>query len=132
MCRLSERGFAFKVPELWWIGAILAIAIIVIEVVWNEEGMGHGITLIVAGIFDYTYGISTNVVGILVAQNITTLAGADPFTIALSIGLGTMLEIVPEALFTWAVTGLRGKDFLSNIIPNVSIRPHGNQHGHGN
>lgn len=95
--------------------------------------MSHGITLIVAGIFAYTYGISTNVVGILVAQNITSLqlAAADPFTVALSVGLGTMLEIVPEALFTWAVTGLRGKDFLSNIIPSNSGRSH-NQHGGNN
>ena len=42
----------------------------------------------------------------------------------------TVFQIVPEALFTWAVTGLRGKDFLSNVLPSVSVRPH-NQHGGG-
>lgn len=96
---------------------ILAIAIIIIEIVWNEEGMSHGVTIIVGGIGAYTYGIITNVIGIQVAQNITTLTGIDVTTFRLSIGLGVMLEIVPEALFTWGVTGVRGKDFLSNIVP---------------
>ncbi len=64
------------------------------------------------------YGISTNIIGILVAQNITALSCADTFTVALSGGLGVMLEIVPEAQFTWGVTGMCGHDFLSNIIPD--------------
>lgn len=126
----SEQGFAFKIPAFWWVGAILAVAIIIIEAVWNEEGMSHGITLIVAGIFAYAYGIGTNILGILAAQGITTIAGADTSTVTLSIGLAVMLEIIPEALFTWAVTGVRGRDFLSNIIPERQHR--GSRHGGGN
>jgi hypothetical protein len=123
----SEQGVAFKVPTLWWIGAILAIAM-VIEAVLNEEGMSHGITLIVAGISAYAYGIGMNLLGILAAQGIANMATADPSTVALSIGLAVMLEIIPEALFTWAVTGVRGRDFLSNLIPERSATKsrHGN------
>jgi hypothetical protein len=123
----SEQGFAFKYASFWWLGAILAVAIIIIEMVWNEEGMNHGVTIIVAGIFAYSYGILTNIVGLMVAQGITNLSQADPLSMVLSVLLGIMLEIVPEALFTWAITGTRGKDLLSNILGGNRPRQHQHQ-----
>jgi len=118
----SVTGLGFKAPSLFWVGVVLSVCITVIEMVFNEEGLKHGLTIMVAAICAYAYGGYTNVIGVMAAQGLPTLAGADLFTIAFTIGLGIMLEIVPEAMFTWGVTGMKGKDFLSNFIPEVSFK----------
>lgn len=131
----SVTGLGFKAPSLFWVGVVLSVGITVIEMVFNEEGLKHGLTIVVAALAAYAYGVYTNVVGVMAAQGLTTLAGVDYFTVAFTIGLGVMLEIVPEAMFTWGVTGMKGKDFLSNLIPEVSFGgkkgSHQNNQGNG-
>ena len=60
----SIDGFGFIVPRYAWIGILLALVITAMELVFNERGMNHSITLVAAGLGAYLYGIVTNIIGI--------------------------------------------------------------------
>lgn len=97
----SVDGFNIVVPEKESMGIALALIIIVVQVVWNKVGTSAGFTLFLAGLLCYAYGIWTNVLGILVATEITKGA----WEILTSGIFGMFLEIVPEPLLVWALIG---------------------------
>lgn len=106
----SVDGFNIVIPEKVSVGWALAGIIIIIQIVWNKVGNKAGLTLFVAGLLCYAYGIWTNVLGILDATEIAK--GGWEIIIALVFGM--FLEIIPEPLLVWALTG-EATDPLSQV-----------------
>lgn len=117
--QFSVDGFNFAIPRYAWIGYVLAIAVTVIELVFNEEGMNHSLTIVAVGLLSYLYGIITNVIGIWVAQGSPDLS-ANPFGILFPAILGFFLEIAPEPLLMWGLLGTGARDFLGHLFANQS------------
>ena len=100
--QFSVDGFNFALPKFAWVGYVLAIAVTVIELVFNEEGMNHSLTLVAVGLLAYFYGVITNIIGIWSAQGSPDLA-ANPIALIFPIVLGFFLEIAPEPLLLKSV-----------------------------
>jgi hypothetical protein len=119
--QFSADGFKFAIPRFAWIGYVLALSVTVIELVFNEEGMNHSLTIVAVGLLAYAYGIVTNVMGIWVAQGSPDIA-ANPLTIVFPAVLGFFLEIAPEPLLLWGLMGTGARDFLEHLINNNDER----------
>jgi hypothetical protein len=122
--KFSVAGFGDGVNKNdVWIGWVLAFVITAIELIWNGMKDKTNLTLWVAGMFSYAYGIYTNVVGILYWQGYTfDNAWANLALWIFPLTIGIFLEIVAEPLFVWGVTGNHdGGDFLGNLFGNKLI-----------
>lgn len=113
--QFSADGFKFALPRYAWIGYVLAIAVTVIELVFNEEGMNHSLTIVAVGLLSYAYGIVTNILGIWAAQGSPDIS-ANPIGILFPALLGFFLEIAPEPLLLWGLIGTGARDFLSQLV----------------
>lgn len=113
----SVEGFDFEVPDMRWMGIVLAFAVTILQLVWSKLGATANMTLMVGGLLAYCFGIWTNVIGIIQAQNLQAETGS-PVRYAFPILLAVILEIMPEPMFVWGLTGLSefGGDFLSNLF----------------
>lgn len=115
--QFSADGFKFALPRYSWIGYVLAIAVTVIELVFNEEGMNHSLTLVAVGLLSYAYGVVTNILGIWAAQGSPDVA-ANPVSIIFPLLLGFFLEVAPEPLLLWGLMGTGARDFLAHLVNN--------------
>lgn len=113
--QFSVDGFKFALPHFAWIGYVLAISVTVIELVFNEEGMQHSLTLVAVGLLAYLYGVVTNIIGIWAAQGAPDIA-TNPIAIVFPAVLGFFLEIAPEPLLLWGLMGTGARDFLEHLI----------------
>ncbi len=113
--QFSADGFKFALPRYAWVGYVLAIAVTIIELVFNEEGMNHSLTIVAVGLLSYAYGIATNVLGIWAAQGSPDIA-ANPIAILFPALLGFFLEIAPEPLLLWGLMGTGARDFLGQLL----------------
>jgi len=113
--QFSADGFKFVLPQYAWIGYVLAIAVTVIELVFNEEGMNHSLTLVAVGLLSYGYGVVTNILGIWAAQGSPDFA-VNPIGLVFPIVLGFFLEIAPEPLLLWGLMGTGARDFLGHLV----------------
>lgn len=113
--QFSADGFNFVLPRYMWMGYVLALAVTIIELVFNEEGMNHTLTLVVIGLLSYAYGIVTNIIGIWAAQGSPDIAG-NPTAILFPAILGFFLEISPEPLLLWGLMGTGARDFLAHLL----------------
>jgi hypothetical protein len=113
--QFSVDGFNFVLPQYIWIGYVLAIAVTIIELVYNEEGMSHTLTIVAIGLLSYAYGIVTNILGIWVAQGSPDIT-ANPVAIVFPALLGFFLEIAPEPLLLWGLIGTGARDFLAHLL----------------
>jgi hypothetical protein len=111
----SQDGFSIAVPNLAWVGWVLALCVTGIEMIWNSEGFSHNITILVVGIAAYVYGIWTNVIGVLGAQG-NELSFSNLEHLIFPVILGIFLEITPEPLLVWAVVGFGAEDLLSHLF----------------
>lgn len=100
--QFSADGFNFALPRFAWMGYVLALAVTVIELVFNEEGMNHSLTLVAVGLLAYLYGVVTNIIGIWAAQGSPDVA-ANPMALVFPVILGFFLEIAPEPLLLKSV-----------------------------
>lgn len=117
--QFSADGFKFALPRYAWVGYVLAIAVTVIELVFNEEGMSHSLTLVAVGLLSYAYGVVTNILGIWAAQGSPDI-GANPLAILFPALLGFFLEIAPEPLLLWGLMGTGARDFLAHLLDSNS------------
>ncbi len=117
--QFSVDGFAFILPKYRWMGYLLALSITVIELVFNEEGMKHSLTVVAIGILSYLYGIVTNIIGIWAAQG-SQDASANPIILMFPVVLGFFLEVAPEPLFIWGLLGTGMRDLLGHLFGNAS------------
>ncbi len=113
--QFSVDGFRFILPKYAWMGYLLALSVTVIELVFNEEGMNHSLTVVAVGLLSYLYGIVTNIIGIWNAQGSPDISG-NPFSLVFPIILGFFLEVAPEPLFMWGVLGTGARDLLGHIF----------------
>lgn len=113
--QFSVDGFNFALPRFAWIGYVLALSVTVIELVFNEEGMNHSLTIVAVGLLSYAYGVVTNVIGVWVAQGSPDLA-ANPMGIVFPAVLGFFLEIAPEPLLLWGLMGTGARDLLGHLL----------------
>lgn len=112
--QFSTDGFGFMLPEYRWMGYVLGLVITVLELVFNEEGTNHTMTLLIGTGLAYLYGVSTNIMGILWAQGNPEMTSNIARLVFASV-LGGLLEIMPEPLFAWAIGRLR-KDPLGHLF----------------
>ncbi len=113
--QFSVDGFNFILPRYKWMGYLLALSVTVIELVFNEEGMSHSLTVVAIGILSYLYGIVTNIVGIWAAQGNPDVAN-NPLLILFPVILGFFLEVAPEPLFLWGLLGTGARDVLGHLF----------------
>lgn len=113
--QFSADGFKFALPRYAWVGYVLAIAVTIIELVFNEEGMNHSLTIVAVGLLSYAYGIATNILGIWAAQGSPDIA-ANPMSVLFPALLGFFLEIAPEPLLLWGLMGTGARDFLGQLL----------------
>lgn len=115
----NNKGFGFEIKDAAYVGFGLALCVTVIELVWAKEGMKGNSTLALVGMGAYVYGVWTNMVGIMAYQGISNPDMNNyPFPLALSF----FIEVVPEPLFAWAVTGSsKGGDFVGNLMGMLNV-----------
>lgn len=109
----SAEGFNVKIPDMKWVGLLMGLFITVIELVFNRAGLRHNLTLILAGVFAYSYGLWTNFVGIMNAQQ--GVLGLND-TIILPALFAMLLEFVPEPFILYALLGENEEDPLSKLF----------------
>lgn len=120
--RFSAAGFGISVdPEYSWIGLVFAAAVTIYQIIWNSEAKNANLTIFVVGLITYVYGIATNIVGLneifeepMSIYNIMTIV--KPVTI------GLILEITPEPLLIWALTGNWAGDFFGNLVSAIGVQ----------
>lgn len=119
----SVDGFSFQVDERAWIGWGIAAIIVVIESVWQK--FGNNVTLFVLALVCYAYGIITNVAGIL-----SNRGGYDdnPWSLVVPIVFGIFLEVFPEPVLAWSISGDTSSDPIGKIIERSSDSPNTNDH----
>lgn len=112
----SYEGFNFEVPDMSWMAIVLSLAVTVLQLVWSKLGASANMTLMIGGLLAYIYGIYTNVMGITQAQSATGEGNVTKYVFPIL--LAVILEIMPEPMFVWGLTGLSefGGDFLSNLF----------------
>lgn len=108
--QFSVDGFAFQNPDRAYIGWLLAVILIVVEMIFNNgvasvedardpQEARRNTILLVAGLVAYAYGVATNISGILHSGRLPD----GVFDYIVPIALGLFLEIVPEPLMVWAL-----------------------------
>ncbi len=113
--QFSVDGFNFILPRYKWMGYLLALSVTVIELVFNEEGMKHSLTVVAIGLLSYLYGIMTNIIGIWAAQG-SPDASTNPLLLLFPVILGFFLEVAPEPLFLWGLLGTGMRDLLGHLF----------------
>lgn len=116
--QFSVDGFSFQVDERAWIGWGIAAILVVIESVWQK--FGNNVTLFVLALACYIYGTVTNVVGI-----ISNRGGYDdnPWSMVVPIVFGVLLEVFPELLLAWSISGDTSSDPIGKIVERLSDSP---------
>lgn len=113
--QFSVDGFNFVLPRYQWVGVLLAVAVTVIELVFNEEGMRHSLTIVAVGLLSYSYGVVTNILGVWVAQGAPDPT-ENPIKLVFPAIVGFFLEVAPEPLLMWGLIGSGMRDVLEHLV----------------
>jgi len=117
--QFSVDGFKFQLDDREWIGWAIALIIIVIQSIWQK--FGGNVTLFVIAMTCYVYGITTNVLGIL--QNRGGWDG-DKLSLLIPIVFGVLLEIFPEPVLAWAISGDTSSDPIGKLLERFNEGQH--------
>ena len=120
----SYKGFEFDSSEILWFGVVLALVVTVVELVFNTKIGKLNPTLLGAGILCYAYGVYTNIVGFYALQHGVPekfWLGSNWFIPVFS---GVIAEVLPEALFAWAMKAASEGDLIGNIAEIFSSEQH--------
>lgn len=122
--QFSVAGFSIDHPDLIWIGWFLAILIVIVEFTWRKPGMENNLTMAIVGISAYTFGIVTNVRGLMIAMGIENISN-DVMSFIIAIITGVFLEIMPEPFFSWGLTGKSMADMFGEVrsMINGDVKP---------
>lgn len=121
--QFSYSGFGISTDNqasLAWLGIVLAIAITVIELVFNTDIHQLNLTLFASGIIAYVYGISTNILGFYSARG-GTLDSVSIQNMWFPALVGLFLEVVPEPLFIWGIGASDMGDLLGNLFKSKDV-----------
>ena len=116
--QFSVDGFSFSVDDRAWIGWAMAGIVIVLESVWQKFGENR--TLFIIAMICYGYGVVTNVLGMLANRG-----GYDqnPWSLLVPIVFGVLLEVFPEPLLAWSISGDTSSDPLGKFIDGLHDEP---------
>lgn len=126
----SVDGFSFKLPRYAAVGLILSLSVTALEMIFNEEGLKHSVTMVLLSLSAYAYDIGTNIIGIWVAQGGQDLS-RDPGSIIFPFIVGVFIALAPEPLFAWALIGTGYHDVLTHLFGNPEMTGGGNHGGGG-
>jgi hypothetical protein len=127
----SADGFGFVMgSKYYWVGAVIAVAgVTVPEILFNNGQYRGNLTLTVACIVAYAYGIISNWIGLWVA-----CGAVDPFidlnrfllNAVIWLPAGLLIEILPEPMFNTAL-GVKAtdKDFLVQVWNALGLKKPG-------
>ena len=115
--QFSVDGFEFQVDDRVWIGWGIAAILIVIESVWQK--FGNNTTLFVLAITCYLYGIFTNVAGIIANRGGMDMTNPNYWSLIVPIVFGILLEVFPEPILAWAISGDTSSDPLGKFLERL-------------
>lgn len=130
----NRSGFVSMLSGMAWIGIILAVIFSFIEIIGNHEAARANMTFVIVWFAAYAYGLSANWLGITGAMNNQPNFPQGEWWFAAA--LTFFLEVVPEPLLVWGVTGAwSGGDFFAQIV-NIArgrkfvppVPQHGDRH----
>lgn len=112
----SYKGFEFESTTVLWFGVVMALVVTVVELVFNTRIKDLNPTLVVSGMICYVYGVYTNITGFYILQHGTldNFFSGSGFLIPIVAGL--LSEVLPEALFAWALGAHGDGDFVGNVM----------------
>ena len=113
--QFSVDGFNFSIDNRAWIGWAIAGIIVVLESVWQKFGDNR--TLFGIAMICYGYGVTTNVLGIL-----SNRGGYDgnPWSLLVPIVFGILLEVFPEPVLAWSISGDVSSDPIGKFIDGLT------------
>jgi hypothetical protein len=116
----SSKGFGFEMGnELVWMGTLLAVMVTCMEIIWNHEARRMSAVMYAAGLLAYIYGAWANINGIISLRGGVDVLN-DPMSLLLPLILGLFVELVPEPLLVWSITGRWFKgDFFTNVAHGI-------------
>lgn len=136
----SVSGFQITSSEHAWIGWLLGFTVTYLQIMFNRGAQNE--TLYWFGIFAYLYGVSTNLIGIMGAQNrvfsmewMRNDPGGFVLNIIVVLFMASLFEFVPEHLIVRLLRpGRSDSDFASEIRRGIDrFMPHnGNRGQRGN
>ena len=115
--QFSVDGFEFQVDDRVWIGWGIAAILVVIESVWQK--FGNNTTLFVLAITCYIYGIFTNVAGIISNRGGFDFVNPNYWSLIVPIVFGILLEVFPEPILAWAISGDTSSDPLGKFLERL-------------
>lgn len=119
----SYEGFAFDQTKVLWFGAVLSLTVTAVELVFNTRIAKLNPTLLVVGVACYIYGTVTNITGFYVLQNGSLdlfWSGTNWF---IPVFAGLIAEVLPEAMFAWAMRAAGEGDLLGNVLEMFNQTP---------
>lgn len=111
----SYKGFEFEATEVLWFGVVLALVVTVVELVFNTKIRTLNPTLLAAGILCYIYGAYTNITGFYILQHGTLEGFFSGTHWLIPVFAGLLCEVLPEALFAWAIGSSGDGDLIGNV-----------------
>lgn len=112
--QFSVDGFKFSVDDRTWIGWGMAAILIIIQSVWQK--FGNNVTLFVMAMVCYGYGIVTNVVGMIANRG---GYNDNPMSLVVPIIFGILLEVFPEPVMAWSISGDITSDPLKKLLDRI-------------
>lgn len=127
----SATGFGFRNENMVILGVVLAIAVAIIEMIFQNDGNKDNDTITLFGIGVYFYDWFTNFVGILLAYNITSnFTNPDNFPeMFMAFWAAVMFSWLPEPMISWGLTGKAETDFVKRIKEMLQRRWASFNHG---
>lgn len=115
--QFSQNGFGFKDQNIFYVGWVLAIAVTVVQFVFNSKVKNLNWTITVLGIMAYVYSIWTNIIGFYKYQGkILTFETLLSFDAILPVFASAFMDIFPETILAWAFNVSSDGDLIGNII----------------
>ena len=113
----------FNTDVSFWIAISLSLSNTIIQIIGNEqEQEGLGLALWIGWIGSYALGIGTNVVGLLSILSINSVV----LEWVIAIGLGSMIEVLPERLVVQFLKTFKSKNYKPNKPNPYSYPPNTN------
>lgn len=121
----SANGFSFSLPQYIWVGYGLGLSGTVLELMFNEKSTGNSLVLRALGILAYIFGVSTNLLGVWLAQGQPNYL-FNPMPGIVNMSLSLIIEVGPEPMLLWAL-GIENRDFIRSLfktrVVSTTIKP---------
>lgn len=128
----SVQGFDLKAINSTWLALGMGLLVTFVELVGNQKGVKKSLLMVVVVFVVYIYGVTTNLVGILGMQGMNDTLGVltgDAMRFFLVMVVAVILEVIPEVMVIYGITGEFEADFFTNMISADNRHGHNKQGG---